>query len=71
MVLIVNPKNITTGKTNFKVIQGANLKNAPKPTHKMSKEKTKAIQGEGFKELSDKLKGMKLKDLTEDIRITM
>jgi hypothetical protein len=70
MVLIINPRNITTGKTNYKILQAQNVKCAPKPTT-MSKPKEKAIQGEGFKELTDKLQNMKLKDLCEDIRITM
>ena len=70
MVLIFNPKCITTGKVNYKVIQAQNIKGAPKPTT-ASKATEKAIQGEGFKELTDKLQGMKLKDLCQDIRITM
>jgi hypothetical protein len=70
MVLIISPQCITTGKTNYKILQAQNIKGAPKPTT-MSKSKEKAIQGEGFKELTNKLQNMKLKDLCEDIRITL
>lgn len=41
MVLIINPRNITTGKVNYKVLQAQNVKCAPKPTT-MSKPKEKA-----------------------------
>lgn len=70
MVLIISPKCYTNGKANYKILQAQNVKGVPKPTT-MSKAKEKAIQGEGFKELTEKLQGMKLKDLCEDIRITL
>ena len=70
-MIIVNPMNITTGKANYKLIQGQGKKIASKPKTFKNKEEKKKFSGEGFKELTDKLKKMKVKDTMKDIRITM
>ena len=72
MVYIFNPKHITTGKSSYKVLQAQGKKLAPQPSKpKMSKDKTKQIEGSGFDELTNKLSNIKLKDICKDIRITM
>ena len=72
MVLIVNPRNITTQKCNMKPLQTQRTKIIPQPTKpKMNKEKIKAIEGKGFEELTDSLKKLSVKDSMKNIRITM
>jgi len=72
MVLVVNPKNITTMKCNLKPLQTQRTKIVPQPTKpKMSKEKVKAIEGTGFQELTECLKKLNVKDTMKNVRITM
>lgn len=72
MVLVVNPRNITTMKCNLKPLQTQRTKIVPQPTKpKMTKEKVKAIEGKGFEELTDSLKKLTVKDSMKNIRITM
>ncbi len=72
MVLVVNPRNITTMKCNMRPLQAQKTKIVPQPTKpKMTKEKIKAIEGNGFEELTDCLKKLKVKDSMQNIRITM
>jgi len=72
MVLIVNPRNITTQNCNMKPLQSQRTKIVPMPSKpKMTKEKVKAIEGSGFQELTDSLKKLKVKDSMKNIRITM
>jgi hypothetical protein len=66
MVLIANPSNITLGKCNMKPIQKTKVAEKPQVT-----KFDKNIQGKGLAELTDKLKGMKVKDSMKNIRITM
>jgi len=72
MVLIVNPRNITTMNCNLKPLQNQRTKIVPQPTKpKMTKESVKAIEGKGFEELTDSLKKLTVKDSMKNIRITM
>ena len=72
MVLIVNPRNITTQKCNMKPLQTQQTKIVPQPTKpKISKEKEKAIEGSGFQELTECLKKLNVKDTMKNVRITM
>ena len=72
MVLVINPKNITTMKCNLKPLQTQRTKIVPQPTKpKMSKEKVKAIEGTGFQELTECLKKLNVKDTMKNVRITM
>lgn len=66
MVLIANAGNITLGRCNMKPLQKTSLKEKPKVS-----KFDKNIQGKGLAELTDKLKGMKVKDSMKNIRITM
>jgi len=72
MVLVVNPRNITTMNCNLKPLQNQRTKIVPQPTKpKITKETVKAIEGSGFQELTDSLKKLKVKDSMKNIRITM
>ena len=72
MVLVVNPRNITTMKCNMKPLQTQRTKIVPMPTKpKITKEKVKAIEGTGFQELTECLKKLKVKDTMKNVRITM
>lgn len=72
MVLVVNPKNITTMKCNLKPLQTQRTKIVPQPTKpKITKEKEKAIEGSGFQELTECLKKLNVKDTMKNVRITM
>ena len=72
MVLVVNPRNITTMNCNLKPLQAQRTKIVPMPTKpKITKETVKSIEGSGFQELTDSLKKLKVKDSMKNIRITM
>jgi len=66
MVLIANPSYLTLAKCNMKPIQKTSVAEKPKVT-----KFDKNIQGKGMAELTDKLKGMTVKDTMKNIRITM
>jgi|TARA_Y100000114_G_scaffold138165_1_gene140957 hypothetical protein len=69
MVFIVNPANIGVCKANIKPILATRKIDEPKKTT-FEKNLEKKIQGEGFKELTDKLKKMNVKDSMKNVRIT-
>jgi len=69
MVLIVNSKNIGLSKANTKPVLTQRKIDEIKKTA-FEKNLEKKIQGEGFKELTDKLKNMNVKDSMKNIRIT-
>lgn len=66
MVLIANPSYITLGRCNMKPLQKTKMGEKPKVS-----KFDKNIQGKGLAELTDKLKGMTVKDTMKNIRITM
>ena len=69
MVLIVNSKNIGLSKANTKPVLNQRKIDEIKKTA-FEKNLEKKIQGEGFKELTDKLKNMNVKDSMKNVRIT-
>jgi len=69
MVFIVNPKNIKNHKVNLNLLKNTKLMEV-KPKSKFEKNLEKKIQGDGFKELTDKLKNLNVKDSMKNIRIT-
>lgn len=66
MVLMANPSNITLGRCNMKPLQKTSMGEKPKVS-----KFDKNIQGKGLAELTDKLKGLTVKDTMKNIRITM
>lgn len=69
MVFIVNPKNIKNHKVNLNLLKNTKLMEV-KPKSKFEKNLEKKIQGDGIRELVDKLKGLNVKDSMKNIRIT-
>jgi len=67
---IVNPRNIKNHKANLNPIKQTKLMDEKPKMSKFEKNLEKKIQGEGFKELTDKLKNLNVKDSMKNIRIT-
>ena len=70
MVFIVNPKNIKNHKVNLNLLKNTKLMEVKPKISKFEKNLEKKIQGDGFKELTDKLKNLNVKDSMKNIRIT-
>jgi len=70
MVFIVNPKNIKNHKVNLNPLKNTKLMEVKPKISKFEKNLEKKIQGDGFKELTDKLKNLNVKDSMKNIRIT-
>jgi signal recognition particle receptor subunit beta len=68
MVLIVNSKNIGLNKVDVKPkMTSEKVQSGKKSSFEKNLNK---INGDGFKELTDKLKNMNVKDSMKNIRIT-
>ena len=67
---MVNPKNIKRHKVNLNSLKNTKLMDETPKMSKFEKNLNKKIQGEGLKELTDKLKNLNVKDSMKNIRIT-
>jgi len=68
--LIINPTNIKKHKVNLNPLKDTKLMDERPKMSKFEKNLNKKIQGEGLKELTDKLKNLNVKDSMKNIRIT-
>jgi hypothetical protein len=67
---MVNPKNIKRHKVNLNSLKNTKLMDETPKMSKFEKNLNRKIQGEGMKELTDKLKNLNVKDSMKNIRIT-
>jgi hypothetical protein len=67
---MVNPKNIKRHKVNLNPLKNTKLMDETPKMSKFEKNLNRKIQGEGLKELTDKLKNLNVKDSMKNIRIT-
>jgi hypothetical protein len=70
MVLIVNSNKVGLYKTNTNIKPLTNKTPNNPNLSKFEKNIEKKIQGDGFKELTDKLRNMSVKDSMKNIRIS-